>query len=326
MINTNGAKPSTHPDRGTTLLELLIVVILMGIVATTLTSVFVVIVRTAPSTEARTDDARSVQGLVTWLPEDVDATPPGGFSNDPAAWPCAGTGDGYNVLQLKWDEPDGITDVQYAVSYRYVEDGGAWHLSRFSCNDGGTGTFGSGSGLNLTSELPAWDTASPPSYVTFLPNAIAVEKAIVTIETIGGTAIEIEAAPKNPDEILPSKAPVTPVPPTAADCLLQPPVINPSTVNRKGGGSSARAIQEDFTITVQYLGTCSGLIVEYDSGDGLGTRQLNFPDGSPSTITNVPFPTGTDKWTPGNRLLTVTTTSTAFGLPVAPVSAVLSVN
>ena len=60
---------------GFTLVEMLIVVTILGVVMTTLAAVFSVIVRTTPSTEARADDARSLQGLVTWLPQDIDAAP-----------------------------------------------------------------------------------------------------------------------------------------------------------------------------------------------------------------------------------------------------------
>ena len=43
-----------------------------------------VVLRNTPTTEARAEDARSMMGLVTWLPQDVDSTPPTGFDLDPA--------------------------------------------------------------------------------------------------------------------------------------------------------------------------------------------------------------------------------------------------
>ncbi len=85
---TNDRRHGRNRDSGFTLVEVLIVTLIMGVVMTTLAAVTSVILRTASPTEARTDNARSVQGLVTWLPQDVDATPPTGF--DTVDWPCSG--------------------------------------------------------------------------------------------------------------------------------------------------------------------------------------------------------------------------------------------
>jgi prepilin-type N-terminal cleavage/methylation domain-containing protein len=54
-------------DRGFTLIEMLIVLTVMGTLTAVISSVIIVALRSTPSAEARVDDARGVQSLVTWL-------------------------------------------------------------------------------------------------------------------------------------------------------------------------------------------------------------------------------------------------------------------
>src|SRR6187401_3599876 len=94
--------PRLRADRGFTLPELLICIVIIGALSAAIASAFTVIVRTTPTAEARADDARSLLGLSTWLPSDVSSTPTGVI--DPAdpnmplpAWnrdPAATTGCG----------------------------------------------------------------------------------------------------------------------------------------------------------------------------------------------------------------------------------------
>ena len=107
-------------DKGFTLIEVLIVITMMGFLSATLAAVFTVMVRTTPAADARFTDARSLKGLVTWIPQDMDATPPTGFNHSHAAWPCAGLAplDSYNVIAMSWTEVGDVT-TSFSVSYRY---------------------------------------------------------------------------------------------------------------------------------------------------------------------------------------------------------------
>ena len=91
-------------DRGFTLIEILIVVTSIAIIAAAAAATISVVLRTAPPTEERANDARSLQGLVTWIPQDVDAAPPGGFDTATNAWPCGGLAplNSYNVLSVSY--------------------------------------------------------------------------------------------------------------------------------------------------------------------------------------------------------------------------------
>jgi prepilin-type N-terminal cleavage/methylation domain-containing protein len=209
-------------DGGFTLTELLIVIVIMGVLMTTLSSVITVVLRTTPPTEARTEDARSLQGLVTWLPQDVDATPPDGFGTDPNTWLCSGTAPAgsRNLLSLEWTET-ATTVTNYAASYRYELNGGKSRVVRHVCNDGGNGAMGASQRINLTGGLPSWGTPAPATVTMCstpvpvgqtcpLASVIApgntspgvVKSLRLRITMFDGSFSTIDAAPKNPDKSL----------------------------------------------------------------------------------------------------------------------------
>jgi prepilin-type N-terminal cleavage/methylation domain-containing protein len=218
---------SGRRDRGFTLIEMLIVLTVMGTLTAVISSVIIVALRSTPSAEARVDDARGVQSLVTWLPQDVDAAPPDGFNRTPSDWPCAGSApsESYNVLSVRWNETAaGSTD--FAASYRYENTGTSWRMARYYCS--GTGPV---SRNNLTSELPTpWnpdllaDPLSQPAFTLMCssvvddaydgncpvanrhPSSALAPSPVLSLKLLvdlgNGNQIMIDAAPKNPDQSL----------------------------------------------------------------------------------------------------------------------------
>lgn len=199
---------------GFTLVELLIVVVVMGTLMTVLSAVIITALRTTPPTQTRVDDARGLQGLVTWLPQDVDAAPPDGFDNASSAWPCAAPAPttSFNLLAMQWTEQTS-TSASFAASYRYEQSGGKWSIARYYCTLGGPSLR-----YNLTSELQPWNTTNPPaktvlcsvvvgaSYSGTCPTAydplVGVRSLKLIVSIAGGDDVVIDAAPKNPDETL----------------------------------------------------------------------------------------------------------------------------
>ena len=237
----------TPRDRGFTLIEVLIVITMIGFLSASLAAVFTVVVRSTPDADERVNDARSLKGLVTWIPQDMDATPPGGFDDSPAAWPCAGTAplDSYNVIAMAWDEASDLT-TQFDATYRYELRDGEWVIARYSCQDAGTARR-----VNMTSALPAWNPSSPPAWVEMCSTPIdattgdcptlsevtdpltePVESMKVTITLLGGRTFTIDAAAKNPDENLADDPeavtnypPVAGVPNVAIDMIAGEPKV-----------------------------------------------------------------------------------------------------
>ena len=143
-------------DSGFTLTEVVVVVATVGIIAIALAALFGIVVRTAPATTARADDARSLLGVTTWLPNDVSATPmvPAASSgpywdDDPGtASECAGADpDGTN-----WCDSGGtrISAARtHTVSYRLVDAVDHSYVARIYCIDGLAPTVS-----KLTADLP----------------------------------------------------------------------------------------------------------------------------------------------------------------------------
>jgi prepilin-type N-terminal cleavage/methylation domain-containing protein len=204
-------------DKGFTLIEVLIVITMIGFLSATLAAVFTVAMRAAPDASERITDARSLKGLVTWIPQDMDATPPGGFDDGVAAWPCADTAplDSYNVISMSWSEVGDVTR-EFHASYRYELRNGEWVISRYACE--GTGNSRR---INMTSALPAWNPSAPPAWVEMCSTLIdaatgncplsslvsdattqPVKSMKVTLTLLDGTLYTIDAAAKNPDENL----------------------------------------------------------------------------------------------------------------------------
>ncbi len=208
----------TRRDGGFTLIEVLIVITMIGFLSATLAAVFSVIVRTTPDADARVTDARSLKGLVTWIPQDMDAAPPTGFDDGPSLWSCAGAAptDSYNVVAMSWVEVGDVT-TGFHASYRYeLRNGSEWVIARYSCQDGGPAGR-----VNMTSELPAWSSSSPPAWVEMCsapidattgdcppasvvtdPTTQPVVSMKVTLTLLDGRLYTIDAAAKNPDENL----------------------------------------------------------------------------------------------------------------------------
>jgi hypothetical protein len=192
----------------------------MGMIVTVTAGALIVVMRNAPSTEVRAEDARSVQGLVTWLPQDVDAAPPDGFNRAHDYWPCgdAKPANSHNIITAEWTERT-LDDHNFAATYRYEQVGDEWRMVRYTCDNGGSGAMGASERMNLTSSLPAWDATTPPASVSMcrafvsagatcpLADVISpgdtapteVHSLKLRIERIDGVVATIDAAPKNPD-------------------------------------------------------------------------------------------------------------------------------
>ncbi len=204
---------TSDSDDGTTLVELLVVTVIMGIVATVLAFSFVAVVKASPSTEARTDDARTLLGLTTYLPEDVNSTPSTGYDLAKAAVTgCSGASPGVSLVHLTWTETTGSTTT-FRVNYRYVDDGNGYKIVRYSCLGGGAPNQ-----LRMTSQLPdinelTWIPGSTPVNVQTTTNGTEITGLTVQVTTIAGDALTLEMRTNNPADTLPPTPPIIFPPP-----------------------------------------------------------------------------------------------------------------
>jgi prepilin-type N-terminal cleavage/methylation domain-containing protein len=198
-------EPGRARDGGFTLLETIVVVLLVSVLASVMVAVVAVILRNAPATEARTDDSRSYQRLLTWLPRDAASTEPGRFVFGSGSPVCIGadTAGSQSLVQLKWSPPDG-SGKTYVVDYRAIPLAPTRsQVTRYTCvRDAGT-QIGGTTALDVTKDVFLAE-AMPAPVVT---PTIGVEMRLTTCGdtecTVAGPVISIHAGSHNPSDDLP---------------------------------------------------------------------------------------------------------------------------
>jgi prepilin-type N-terminal cleavage/methylation domain-containing protein len=187
-------------DGGFTLIEVLLVVIILGIVMSSLAFAFSVAIRTNPDNADRIDDSRSTRGLATWLSYDTASTPPfvgerpqGGMVTGPAN-DCGGPGT--NLVHLKWVEAAPVKMI-YVASYRFVVDpDGTGQIVRVACSSRRDAPFQRISEITVTSDLSP--SAVPGVQLVVDPVSQLVTKISFGLTGNTGESVLIETASRNP--------------------------------------------------------------------------------------------------------------------------------
>lgn len=261
----NFEPPRRASDRGFTLVEAIVCIGLMGILSTVIASALVVTFKTSPAVANRADTAVNIQGLVTWLPQDVDSAAPGSFDTDPDATSgCPGTDPGsINILKLSWREQVTST-IDFAASYRFVSlpapaEGGV--IYRVYCRIGTAPTV-----LKVSGTLPPWVVGAEPVKVLLSDSvddpANLNDTARVIVTPLVGKPIVIYATTKNPAEVL-STPPAPPPPP--------PPPPTP-------GNTAPSAVDSVVNVVVETDVTVTADAFDID-GDPLTLQILVIPAG-----------------------------------------------
>ncbi len=133
------AEPGATRDRGFTLLEVIVVVLLVAVLASVMVAVVAVVVRNAPSTEARVDNSNSYQRLIIRLQRDAASTPPNRFvpHATPAllpAWSCDLISP--TLVQMSWS----LDGTAYVAGYQLEADGNGQRISRYTCSGPDSGS------------------------------------------------------------------------------------------------------------------------------------------------------------------------------------------
>lgn len=193
---------------GFTLVELLVSMAVMGIISTVNASVIGIAVRNNPAVELRTDAALTLKGVTTWLPQDVDSTPPTGFDTNPSTVSGCAQSPGVNLLRMHWTEQTTGATQEFIANYRYVNTGSQNIIERITCN--GTSSFlGNTSMLKATGPLApmpvGWTQGQLPVAVTVATDVSSGDVTLVTMSvlTANNKLLTVEAAPKNPANTLP---------------------------------------------------------------------------------------------------------------------------
>ena len=265
-----------------TLVELIISIAIFGMITAVLLAVFVAVIRTPPSAEARVDDARSLLGLTTWLPGDVNSTrrvptasaSPDWWNIDPSAPSgCTSSPTGTNLVRLRWSETDGATQL-FEANYRLVE-GRGWRIVRVSCVVGQVAEV-----RNMTAKLPAPST--DPVTVTFLTDAVAGETIGIRMEvtTLAGDVLTIEATSDSPNQVLPTV-------PVGATTTAAPTTTTTTTTT-----TSTTLAPDPSTTTTSTTSTTSTSTTSTSTTTTTVPCTASFVSVAPSPVANQPLSNG----------------------------------
>lgn len=266
------SSPTPPRDRGSTLLEMVVGITLIGLVAIGATGALQASQAASPVADAAADEARSMQGVVTWLPQDVDSTPPGGFDLDPDRATGCSESPGINVLHLTWYEDIGTGPVTFHSSYRYVSTGTGTtgRIVRVTCAGPGGGPYANTVIANASTDLPAlptgWTPGSLPVAVT-LTNDDGRTLVRFRVQTLQGAVVSTDAAPKNPSETLPTTSVAT----TSAPATTTTAPTTTSTTTTTTDPSSTTSSTSTTSASTTTVPACS----------------INWATVSPSSIRNT---------------------------------------
>jgi prepilin-type N-terminal cleavage/methylation domain-containing protein len=302
---------------GFTLVELVVVITLFAMVATVITATVAVILRTEDPTSDRSEDARSLRGLTTWLAQDVAATPPTGFDLSGAVVSTCTGATGTPLATLRWTENTGSTST-FIADYRFVDSGTGKEVRRYSCSGTGAPPYAGGEMNRLTDILA---TTTPT--VTPITNGVDTVGLVLTVFSAAGAPLRAEATTRNPANTL------APIPTYTTSSTVAPTTIpTPTTIgtpctvtdtdwrddiDRQGNGPLSplrNPVVMEFTVTT---GCTLTMTIQFDRGDTNGVQTRTLSVGASSNLRVVTLPaTNSERWTTGDKTVTVLHGSTAL--------------
>ena len=326
------ARNTSRRDAGFTLPEMLISIVLTALMATVIMMTIVTSLRSLPSTSDRADSAVAVQGITTWLPPDVDSAEPGKFDVVPGTPSgCSGTDPGQNMLRLEWNERFAGVTTKYVADYRFIIAGTTGRIVRLTCS--GVFSLGAPTVVNMSAQLKS--TVPTVTKLDIIVDGLT-DQVRISVETLSGAVVYINAASKNPHQTLPPVGPTSSTTSTTTTTTTAPniaPTAGPVTLTANPLVPVAVALPANdpdggtLTATVSGLpagwtAVVAGLNVTITPDAAIGTTVLNYtvvdPAGASasSTITVNVVATATTTTTS----TTTTTTTTTTTLPPCVIS------
>ncbi len=142
-------------DRGVTLIEVLVSVVILGIIIAPLSAALIAFLRNTDDTTRRMDESHDVQITAAYFTQDVQAIGVRDWSTSPyrlrqsielnapfnsGLYPCGATGTPNALVRFAWDDPRSAAANPVVIAASYVvmpsTDGLEQQLHRITCADG----------------------------------------------------------------------------------------------------------------------------------------------------------------------------------------------
>ena len=298
-------------DDGFTLVELLISIALIGVLMPVIAGTFSVVLRTTPGVGERTDNAHTLQGVVTWLPQDIDSTPPGGFDISAGAASGCTVSPGTNLLRLEWTENVGSGLVRYVANYRHVLVGSSYFIQRVTCNGIGAGPLGNAIARSVSSALPNIPPGWAPGQMPFRVIVDTTGGDVLVsfeVQTLTGKTVRTDSAPKNPANTLvpPSTEPVPTVATTTTTTTTTTLPAATTTTTTNPAASTTSTSSTTSTTSTTTTTTLPPCVIASKTLSPTSVKNTD-PNGNGNSATNVGVLASA-------VTLTVTTTGVCTGL------------
>lgn len=121
-------------ERGFTLAELLVAIVILGLIVAAVSASLIVGLRTTDDSATRLIESHDAQLVTVYLPPDIQA------ASDVVASPASNSecSGGSNLLRLRWTETIGGVTTTYTAAYRLVDAPPVKELVRYFCVGIGT--------------------------------------------------------------------------------------------------------------------------------------------------------------------------------------------
>lgn len=217
QVPASRTSTSRHRDRGLSIVELVITVVVLGIVVGAGAAAVISLLRSDETVTARTTVARGTRQLVSHLPTDVRSARVADMRTSGFDITCLGPTDAAGQIALQIDIVAGDGSVERATYLSLTDPGSAAaELWRVSCTRPPGGTFTATERTSLAGQL---DVADPVDFVVHQDGRV-----VATLRPLAGPAQVVQAQAM----LVSTPAAPTTVPPTS---IWTPPTTTTTPLN-----------------------------------------------------------------------------------------------
>ena len=189
-------------DRGVTLTEMLVTVVILGVIMLPLGNALIGFIRNTDDTTRRLSESHDIQLAAAYFAQDVQSVGARDWSAFPyplrqsiepnaaaagGLYPCGTPGTPVAVVRLAWDDPQSASASPEVVRVSYVvmTDGGRRRLHRITCVGSATPVSDLVVAHNVDTVDPVLSCSSPCTAAPAVPQSVTLTLAIRNPESPG---------------------------------------------------------------------------------------------------------------------------------------------